>query len=314
MAVNAQDIFSMPIRGSLNPRPVLDLCLLRLQPILRKQTLKKDGLKMTQTTLDFTIDNKGLDLETFTVKQRSFMIDEVGDLPNWFDRKEYIERYWKNINNFLLENKDLKRQIDGLKENKISNEKRVEVFKPLLDKLYDVLINISPQWYTVNMAEFLESDLPFDLYDMYNISFLNRLIIIDVIRHNISNLLTRLHVHRSDETKSQHDVSYFTNQMEHLMIARMAASDAEDLIRFYIKLANAENMDEMFVVKPLSMKKMNMDKFGKYFHQYSESTTALSKTLKEYLPQVSLPQIAFPESHTIPEFQHDLGQYVLKYE
>lgn len=308
-------IFDMPTpAGSLNPKSVYDLCFLHMKPTIRKEVIKNQGLKMTRTILSMTTDKKPFTLEDLTIKQRSLLLDEIGELPEWFDKEEYIRKYWASFEKFLSENEGLKYEIDKITRRKISTSTSAEIYKPILDELYDITVNISSTWYTANMAEYLESDLPFELYDMYNISFLNRIRTLDVVRNSINTLSTKLHFHRSDEKKIQSDLNYFTSQFEHLLTTRMAASDSEDLLRFYIKLQNAKNIDELFVVIPLTTKKLDMEKYRQYFQQYKENLTAVTDILIEYLHHKTMPPVVYPESETIHEFQRDLSQFVSKYD
>ncbi len=297
--------------GSLNPKSVYDLCFLRIRPTIRKEVIKKQGLMMTRTILSMTTEKKPFTLEGFTIKQRSLLLDEIGELPEWFNKEEYISKYWKSFEKFLSENEGLKHEIDKIKN---FSSTKPEIYKPILDQLYDITMNISSTWYTANMAEYLESDLPFELYDMYNISFLNRIRMLDVVRNSVNTLSTQIYLHRSNEIKMQSDINHFGSQFEHLMAARIAASDSEDLLRFYIKLKNAKNIDELFVVVPLTVKKLDMEKYRQYFKQYKESLTEITNLLTSHLHHKSMPAIAYPESEAIHGFQHDLSQFVSKYD
>lgn len=284
-----------------------------MNPVIKKEIIKKQGLKMTRKILDFTIeDNNYLDLKTLTTKQRSLLVDEIDPLPSWFNKDEYIKKYWKSFEKFLSENKSLKKQIDSFQEKKSVGN--VEKFQPVIQELYDVTLKISDKWYTANMAEFFESDLPFDLYDRYNISFTNRLKILEVVKNNIRLLVTKLHLHRSNEIKTQHDLDYYKSQMEHLVAARMAASDAEDLLRFYIKIRNATSMDDLFKIIPLRMDKLDKQTFKEYFEQFKHSTNELTNLLRIYLPQNKMPSTIYPESKALDGFKRDLGQFILNYD
>ena len=299
--------------GSLNPKSVYDVCFLRIKPTIKKEVIRKQGLKMTQTILSMTAENKSLTLEGFTEKQRTLLLEEIGELPTWFNKEEYISKYWASFEKFISENKELKTEIDKVMKNTNSSSTKPESYKTILDKLYDVTVNVAPAWYTANMAEYLESDLPFELYDMYNISFLNRIRVLDVVRNSVSQLSTKLYLHRSDDVKMQYDINRFGSDFEYLMAARMAASDSEDLLRFYIKLKNAKSIDELFTVIPLTVKKLDMKKYQQYFKQYKESLNEITAYLTSYLHHKSMPPIAYPESEAVHGFQHDLSQFVSKY-
>ena len=297
--------------GRLNPKSVLDYFILNLKPVIQKQTIKKEGMKITRTILGTTVDNSNLDLKTLTFKQRTLLIEQLGEMPSWFDKDEYLERVWKSYSDFLDNNKELKDNLENLNQQTFS-ESNIQKVRRVIDLLYNHTVDTSEEWYSKSMAEFLESNLPFELYDTYNISFLARLNMLEAIKFKFRKLQTSIYLTRSNLQRFRHSVSIFKTEMTPLVIARLKSSDTEDLLRFYIKINNAKKMDDLFNIIPLDVKNLDAKKFKTYYKLYKQYTDELLDVL-DHLYQSEPHELAYPKSTAIKNFHKDLGNHMLKY-
>ena len=111
----------------------------------------------------------------------------------------------------------------------------------------------------------------------------------------------------------KYDVREFKREMLPVVKTRLVLSHTEDRLRFYIKVKNATKLKDMFVVIPLQTKKLDSNKFDKFFTEYKNALNDFQAVLTETLHDDKPSKNAYPESQSIKEFQNDVGQFALKY-
>ncbi len=289
--------------GRLNPRSVLDSFVLSLQPIIKKKTVKIQGVKYKQTIREIRSNIESFSLKEVTIKQQEELLKEI-EMPTWFNKKEYLDNVWNGYQEYLAEHAKLKNNIDKLlKQKEVYTKSNLGLVRDILDELYDNISDTSQEWYTKDMAEFLESDLPYELYDMYNQSFVCRLNLLDTIRSKWTALQTNLYLHRSDDMRFTRDVNRFKSTMKSIVQSRLNLSNSESLIRLYVKINNASNMNELSTIIPLTIKKSDKEKFSKYFSIFEKDLKTFQDILSQILPTDKPSNMSYPESKALSEFE-----------
>ena len=164
-----------------------------------------------------------------------------------------------------------------------------------------------------NNGEFLESDLPLELYNLYNLSYIGKTTVIKSIMINLTKLQTRLHLVISNEGKIVTELRKFNNHHKILLEMFMSTSSSEFTLKFFLKSANAKDVEDLFRTKPLTLNTITEKKrFEEYLDNFRQNLFKLTNHLdKKYLDELIL--LNSSDSEAFDDFAKNLRHIILRY-
>ena len=260
--------------------PVAICVLQHFQPRLEKKITKKHYVK--KTTMDLMPDEQP-DLNKIINSEIEFVVDKVRFKADWFTADAYLKLWNKHFAEFLDENTAIQESLQALQSNLGDTNEQFSLMTNSLEKLQLMLSDSYDQWHRKMMAEFLESDLPLEMYTLYNISYIAKVSAIKLLVTDLNRLQTQLHVVRPNEKKIASELKKFEKSHRRLseMLTRMSRS--ESTLRFFLKTANAKELEDLFKTKPLTLnsgteKKRFEEYLGEFMQNLFELTNHLGET------------------------------------
>ena len=170
------------------------------------------------------------------------------------------------------------------------------------------------QWHRKIMAEFLESDLPLELYNLYNISYIGKTSAIKSLMADLARLRTKLHLVRSNERKITSELKEFEKCYRSLSKTLTRASRSESTLRFFLKTVNAKELDDLFGTKPLALNSgTERERFEEHLGEFRQSLFELTNHLdKRHLDEDIM--LNSSDSESFGDFDKKLRQTVLEYD
>ena len=182
-----------------------------------------------------------------------------------------------------------------------------------LKELRSVLQTFYDQWQRKIMAEFLESDLPLELYNLYNLSYIGKTTVIKSIMISLSKLHTRLHLVRFNEGKIVAELRKFIKH--HKILSEMFTSTprSEFVLKFFLKSSNAKEVEDLFRTKPLTLNTITEKKrFEEYLDNFRENLFKLTNHLdKKYHDEFVL--LNSSDSEAFDDFAKNLRHIIFIY-
>ena len=182
-----------------------------------------------------------------------------------------------------------------------------------LKELRSILQTFYDQWHRKIMTEFLESDLPLELYNLYNLSYVGKTTVIKSIMISLSKLDTRLHLVISNEGKIVTELRKFNKRHKILLEMFMSTSSSEFTLKFFLKSANAKEMEDLFRTKPLTLNTITERKrFEEYLDNFRQHLFKLTNHLdKKYHDELIL--LNSSDSKAFDDFAKNPRHIILRY-
>ena len=179
-------------------KPAAIYVLKHLQPCLKKKATPRRYVR--KTMIDRMPDEQP-DLDKIIYSEIEFVVDKVHFNADWFTTGAYLTLWRKHFTEFLDENPEIQELRQAFRSDPDDINKQFGLMIDSLKRLSRILKTSYDQWHRKIMAEFLESDLPLELYNLYNISYIGRISAINSLVTDLTKLQTRLHLVRSDEKR-----------------------------------------------------------------------------------------------------------------
>ena len=284
--------------------------LQHFQPSLRKKIASKHYLK--KTIIDLTPDEQP-DLEKIISSEIEFVANQVSFSANWFSTDDYLKLWKKYFAKFLNEHVEIQEFLQTFESD--FPEDTNEQFGLMIDSLTRLTFLLKTsynEWHRKSMAEFLESNLPLELYNLYNLSYIEKISVMKSLVGDLIRLQGRLHLVRANERKIRVELTKFEKQQRKLsgMFAKLSRSELT--LRFFLRSNNAQELEDLFKTKPLTLNSNTEDKFTVYFNKFKQSLTEMTSFLDEkYLDEDMV--LNSSESESFRDFDEKLRQIVLKH-
>ena len=296
---------------SLHVRSIIDFLKEYLEPKHVRQKNIEQHMRIHGNTKGISSEHNH-DFKETLIEQILFLLNEM-PLPTWFDKTEYVERCWQNYAKYLENNLEVKKYMLKLERRDVTQmEQKLDAVYSAIDAIYESTLKSYLQLHKTLMTEFLDSDLPIELFTVNNQAYLNRLNAFEILRTETDRFQVSLHLHRGNS----HKVDTISNAYERVILPiftkMQKAIDAEMLLKYYIKINNSDEMNDMFVVKPLKMERLDISKFHNSFDYFREQTYYIAEFLSKTYNK-KLHEINNVDGWEMREFKNNVGQILLNY-
>ena len=291
-------------------KPAAMYVLQHFHSSLEKKITQKHYVK--KTPIDMMLDEQP-DLDKIIRSEIEFVVDKVRFNADWFTTDAYLKLSKRYFTEFLDENKVIQESFEALQSNLDDTSEQFSLMINTLKELRLMLRNSYDQWHRKIMAEFLESDLPLEMYNLYNISYIAKISAVNAFVADLTKLQTKMYLVRSDERKMTFELKEFEKRHRRLSEMLMRASRSESALRFFLKTANAEELEDLFKTKPLTL---NSDIERRRFKEYLDEFTQNLFELTNHLGKTRFDKdmmLNSSDSESFDDFDKRLRQIVLKY-
>ena len=291
-------------------KPAALYVLRHLQPRLEKKATPRRYVK--KTTIDLMPDEQP-DLDKIIYGEIEFVVNKVHFDADWFTAGAYLNLWKKHFTEFLDENTEIRELRRAFRSDPDDINRQFGLMIDSLERLSRMLRTSYDQWHRKIMAEFLESDLPLELYNLYNISYIGRMSAINSLVTDLTKLQTRLHLVRSDEKKTKAELKEFEKRRRRLSEALMRASRSELALRFFLRAANAQELEDLFRTKPLTLNNhAEREKFEEYLGEFRQNLFEMTSHLdKRRLDEDIV--LNSSDSESFRDFDKKLRQAILRH-
>lgn len=253
------------------------------------------------------------DLDKAISDEIEFVVNKIHFNADWFTVDAYMRLWKRHFTEFLDKNIEIQKSIQALRVNSDNAGEQIGLIIDSLKELRRMLGESYVPWHRKIMAEFLESDIPLELYNLHNISYIGKMSVIKSLGTGLVSLQTRLHLIRSNEKKITAELRRFEKRHLKLSEMLMKASRSESTLRFFLRTANAEELDDLFKTKPL---KLNNDeeraKFNEYLGKFRQNLFGMINHLdKKHLDEDIL--LNSSDSEAFGNFDEKLRQTIVRH-
>ena len=257
--------------------------------------------------------DKQPDLDKIVYGEIEWVVDKVHFDADWFTTNSYLNLWKKHFTEFLDENTEILELRKALRSDPDDTSRQFSLMIDSLKKLRRMLRTSYDQWHRKIMAEFLESDLPLELYNLYNISYIAKTSAINSLVADLTRLQRRLYLVRSNEKKIKAELKKFERHSRRLSEALMRASRSESTMRFFLRASNAKELEDLFRTKPLTL---NSDtartRFEEYLGEFRQSLFEMTRSLdKKRLDKDIV--LNSSDSELFGDFDKQLRQAILRH-
>ena len=283
--------------------------LSHFKPNLNKKSMGKHYLK--KTTIDLFPDEQP-DLFKIIYSDIDYVTNKVGFDDDWFSIDNYLALWKKNFTKFLNEHTEVQESLDSFISNSNDIYEQFEMIIDSLSKLSSIMKISYDEWHQKSMAEFLDSDLPLELYNLYNISYIEKISAIRSLVGDLMRLRNMLHLVRSDERKIKNLLAKFEKNTNTLSKSLTELSRSELILKFYLCSKNAKNLDDFFKAIPLKLDKNSEVQFRLYFNSFRSALFTFTKSVdRKYLDENIV--LNSSKSESFIDFDEKLRTIVLKH-
>lgn len=284
--------------------------LQHFQPSLKKKMESKHYLK--RKVIDLTPDEQP-DMEKIIHSEIEYVANHVSFKSDWFTTDGYLKLWKKYFTKFLDEHVEIQESLETF-ESDFPDDVN-EQFSLMIDSLSRLVLMLKAsydEWHRKSMAEFLDSNLPLELYNLYNLSYIEKLSVMRSLVADLTRLQGRLHLVRANERKIASELSKFERQNNKLSKMLSIISRSELTLRFYLKSNNAKELDDLFKTKPITLVKKSDEKFGMYLNDFRQNLFELTNFVdKKYLNEDI--RLNSSKSESFNDFDEKLRQLILKH-
>ena len=290
--------------------PAAIYVLRHFQPRLEKKPTTEHYVK--KTTIDLMPDEQP-DLDKIISSEIEFVVDKVHFNADWFTTGAYLKLWRGYFTEFLDENTTIQESLHSLRSDSDDTSEQFGLMTNSLEELRLMLRTSYGQWHRKIMAEFLESDLPLELYNLYNISYIGKTAAIKSFMGDMARLQIKLHLVRANERKITLELKEFEKCHGSLSETLTRVSRSESTLRFFLKAANAKELEDLFKAKPLTLNSSTeRQRFEEYLGEFRQSLFELTNRLdKRYLDNDIV--LNSSDSESFDDFDKKLRQVVLKH-
>ena len=254
------------------------------------------------------------DLDKIISDEIESVTDKIRFSADWFTTGAYMNLWKRYHTEFLDENTKIRESLQSLGTYPNDTNEQFRLLINLLEGLRRVFKASHDQWQRRMMAEFLESDLPLEMYGLYNISYIRKMLAIKSFSVDLAKMQTRLHVVGSDEKKITAELKKFENNHRGLSKALAMTFRSEFMLRFFLKAVNATELKDLFKTKPLTLNtSTERNRFAEYLDEFRQSLFELTGRLDKKHLNEDIMILNASDSESFDDFDKKLRQTVLRH-
>ncbi len=264
-----------------------------------------------RTVIDLTPD-KQPDLEKIISNEIESVANQISFRANWFTTDAYLALWKKYFSEFLNEYVKIQEVLDTFKTNFPDDpHEQFSLMIDSLSKLSLVLKTSYDEWHRKSMAEFLDSNLPLELYSLYNLSYIEKISVMRSLASDLTKLQNRLYLVRANNIKIKNELSKYERQHKNLSEILTKTSRSELTLGFYLKSNSATEMKDLFRSIPLTLESSSEEKFRIHLNIFRKNLFELTNFLdKKYLSEDIV--LNSSKSESFKDFEEKLNQIILE--
>lgn len=264
----------------------------------------------TLCVLLYTQPGRGIDLPPTKIQNLDDVacdsirdaIDQIHSKPAWFTMDDYLKS-WKNNFEKFLSNNNYKKLLDP----RGFRYKWVEDAADTLSLLVKTMDNEYENWHRTSMKEFFESNLPMELYNLYTISYIQRMYAMQYFENGLRAIQRRFFIHRGNNQKMKKVLYEFVEQHKEIQQALLKTLHSEFALVFHLKLSNAKNTNDLFKNLPIISK--NNDEFIKYMNKFKQNLSELTALMNKNRTDTII--LSSPRLNAFKNFGEELRRIIV---
>ena len=264
---------SSPLNKPAHARAALALIIQRFQPHVER---KIDNSYTQQSEVRLYSDEK-IDLGAILSNELTAALKSISSSPEWLDIPEAI-KYWKNSFNKFMKESFLMAAFEEMYSPTLSDDQQISLFVDANTLLQKYLVESYNEWQEASITEFLNSDLPFELYNMYSLSYINKIAALRQIENLFQTFRTRIHINRSDNKKLKRAFVQYKNQFSDINEQILLSSRSELVIRLFLKCISGKKTEDLFNAIPVTMNGHEKE-FDRHFIAFKNNVFNLTQFL-----------------------------------
>ena len=256
-------------------RTALSVIVQRFEP----QISKKNVNHYTSTTGFRLYSDEKLDVEKIFENEFTNAIETVSLSPDWLKVSD-ATTYWKTSFDGFMESSSLSNVFNEICLSELSYDQQIEMITTTTKMLQEYLIKSYEQWKKTSMIEFLNSDLPLELYNLYSFSYASKITVLKKITDLINNFRRDVYMVRSDERKISRKFSRFKDDLEEINDHIQTTYRSELVLRLFLKCISGEKTSDLFTLIPLTISN-HTDEFETYLTKFRDNIYRLVQFLDD---------------------------------
>ena len=254
-------------------RAALALIIQRFKPHVERQA---DNSYTQRSKVRLYSDEK-INVEDMLSNELTAALKSISSSPEWLDIPTAI-KYWKNSFDKFMKESSLMAAFEEMYSPTLSDDQQINLFVDANTLLQKYLVESYDEWQEASMMEFLNSDLPFELYNMYSLSYINKIAALRQIENLFQTFRTIIHINRSNSKKLDRAFAQYKNQFSDISEQILLSSRSELVIRLFLKCISGKKTEDLFNAIPVTMNG-HAKEFDSHFTAFKNNVFNLTQFL-----------------------------------
>ena len=254
-------------------RTALALIIQRFKPHVER---KVDNSYAQQSKVSLYSDEK-IDVEDILSNELTSALKNISPSPEWLDIPAAM-KYWKNSFDEFMRESSLMTVFEEMYSTTLSYDQQINLFVNANTLLQKYLAESYAEWQDASMMEFLNSDLPFELYNMYSLSYINKIAALRQIENLFQTFRTIIHINRSNSKKLNRSFAQYKNQFSDINEQILLSSRSELVIRLFLKCISGKKTEDLFSAIPVTLNG-HAKEFDSHFTAFKNNVFNLTQFL-----------------------------------
>ncbi|MDG6997303.1 MAG: hypothetical protein JRN52_15410 [Nitrososphaerota archaeon] len=221
---------------------------------------------------------------SFAKQSQLQVINTLGvELPDWFDKDDYVLRTQKRLEAFLSEEGDLSSALQEIEKQQLIFEdtNSVKLFRDAITLLGDKMKTWYRAYENYSAKLLLESDISVDYFLLTKDAELAQISSFEIYSHKLKELDTRLSIKEihNNFLKFSQAADKFKSDLSPLLTLGRVLSDSLSKLNLYLDLQNSSSIDEMFEFTPYLKNHMYAAAFDQFIQELEISLTRMNEEL-----------------------------------
>ena len=232
-------------------------------------------------------------------------IKSISPKPKWLDPTTTAKQWRKFIDEYVSDSPlviDIMKEIHGVYSN--SRDGQFELFVRACRQIHEHLNKSYCTWQESSMSEFLNSDLPFRLYNTYTMSHINKIVAIKQMEKIAKSFQTSMHT--AIDNCNRHMRDHYQNEVAKINEQIALSVKSELAVRLFLKCLSESKMQDLFDGDSNITMSGHVKEFNKRFVEFEQSIANLMKTLNV---NPSVYTSAIEDASGVKKFQNLLSGY-----
>lgn len=261
-------------------KPAVLYMLQYFQPSLKQKTASEHHY-LKNTLIDLAPDEQP-DLRKIVSSEIEYAASQVSFKSDWFTITEYMKLWEEYFSRFLNEHAQIQEPLQTIMTDFPDDwREQLMLVRESLDMLTSILRDSYGPWHRKSMAEFCDSNLPLELYTLYNLSYIEKISVMRSFADDLAKLQNRIYLVRSNNIKIKNTLSEFEKQYKETSKMLTSVSRSELVLRFYLKSKNAKEMKDLFRPIPLTIDGDAEERFRIYLGMFKTKLFELTSFINK---------------------------------